>query len=240
MTWKPMPEIKQTAAERSAWCERCLLTPGMAALCEVSTACPRAKGETVPPERNQITKIHIAKSELAMDDHAYRDLLADRYGVGSSLKLTPTQADDLLAHFKRLGWKVKPSGTKRRYKPDPGKGLQRPERRLKPVDRHIGPVSAAQRTKIEALAMVINWRTRDGLNHFCLRMIGREAPAYFHEAHKFIEILKGFRNRQIRDEFRAGRPWAEIEEHYRFATLDPSEPERIWKYANTEPRRRKR
>jgi hypothetical protein len=44
MTWKPCPAIKQTAAERRAWCRRCLLTPGMAALCEVSTACPPDKG----------------------------------------------------------------------------------------------------------------------------------------------------------------------------------------------------
>lgn len=55
-------------------------------------------------------KAHIAKKQLGLDDETYRQILADRYGVASSAKLSLDKLKDLCAFFERKGWqaKVKP------------------------------------------------------------------------------------------------------------------------------------
>ncbi len=49
-------------------------------------------------------KIHIARKQLGMSDEAYRGLLAERFGVESSSKLTAKQLVLLLKHFEDLGF----------------------------------------------------------------------------------------------------------------------------------------
>lgn len=58
-----------------------------------------------------ITKIHIAKQQLGLEDDIYRGLLNRVAGVSSSKSLNAKQATAVLAEFERLGWKPKP-GTK--------------------------------------------------------------------------------------------------------------------------------
>lgn len=50
-------------------------------------------------------KIAVARKQLALAEDTYRDMLADRYGAASAAELTYTEIDDLLAHFKHLGFK---------------------------------------------------------------------------------------------------------------------------------------
>lgn len=55
----------------------------------------------------QLSKIHIAKKELAMDDDSYRAMLARVAGVTSAKDLNPRQVGAVLREFERLGWKPK-------------------------------------------------------------------------------------------------------------------------------------
>jgi phage gp16-like protein len=54
------------------------------------------------PTRADYAKINIACKDLGIDKH---HLVADRYAVDSTTKLTPLQTADLLRHLKSLGWK---------------------------------------------------------------------------------------------------------------------------------------
>lgn len=54
-----------------------------------------------------LAKIHIAKSQLGMDDDVYRELLARVAGVRSAKDLSPRQVGRVLAEFERLGWQPK-------------------------------------------------------------------------------------------------------------------------------------
>lgn len=51
-----------------------------------------------------LAKIHIAKSQLAMEDADYRAVLMRVAGVKSAADLTPRQIDAVLAEFRRLGF----------------------------------------------------------------------------------------------------------------------------------------
>ena len=54
-----------------------------------------------------LAKIHIAKTQLGLDDDTYRALLARVAGVHSAKDLSPRQVGRVLAEFERLGWKPK-------------------------------------------------------------------------------------------------------------------------------------
>lgn len=56
-----------------------------------------------------LSKIHIAKKDLALDDDTYRALLARVTGKRSAKDLTPRQVSAVLAEFERLGWEPKPA-----------------------------------------------------------------------------------------------------------------------------------
>ncbi|MNZ89597.1 hypothetical protein D3C78_1085290 [compost metagenome] len=51
-----------------------------------------------------LSKIHIAKKDLGLDDDTYRALLARVAGVRSAKDLNPRQVSAVLAEFQRLGW----------------------------------------------------------------------------------------------------------------------------------------
>jgi phage gp16-like protein len=52
----------------------------------------------------QLSKIHIAKKDLGLDDETYRALLARVAGVRSAKDLNSRQIGHVLAEFARLGW----------------------------------------------------------------------------------------------------------------------------------------
>lgn len=62
----------------------------------------------MPPTREQIVKIHIARNELGMDEESYRCLLAMNFGGRTSCKeLSEAEAGRLLGMFRARGWKPK-------------------------------------------------------------------------------------------------------------------------------------
>lgn len=63
----------------------------------------------------QLSKIHIAKKYLGLDDDTYRALLSRVTGKSSAKDLSPLQVANVLREFERLGWKP----THGRDKPKP-------------------------------------------------------------------------------------------------------------------------
>ena len=61
-------------------------------------------------QRSTLSKIHIAKQQLGMDDDIYRALLGRVAGVRSAKELSSKQAANVLREFERLGFKPRPSG----------------------------------------------------------------------------------------------------------------------------------
>ncbi|HLD65441.1 MAG TPA: regulatory protein GemA [Pseudomonas sp.] len=59
-----------------------------------------------------LSKIHIAKQQLGLEDETYRALLGRVCGVRSAKELTDKQASMVLKEFERLGFKPMPSKTK--------------------------------------------------------------------------------------------------------------------------------
>jgi len=64
----------------------------------------------------QLSRIHIAKKDLGLDDETYRALLKRVAGVTSAKDIGPMQAVAVLAEFERLGWepKTKPKAKSRK------------------------------------------------------------------------------------------------------------------------------
>lgn len=59
-----------------------------------------------------LAKVHIAKKELCLSDDEYRAILVRLFDKDSAGKLRYGQLNDLINHFKTLGWKPKTKGTK--------------------------------------------------------------------------------------------------------------------------------
>jgi len=55
--------------------------------------------------RGMLAKIHLGAKELGLSDDARRDILERLTGRRSSADCTDAQLDQVLAHFKSLGWK---------------------------------------------------------------------------------------------------------------------------------------
>lgn len=59
--------------------------------------------------RGLLSKIHIARQQLGLQDDVYRQKLQVMFGKGSARDLNLRQAEQLLIEFKRLGWQPQPS-----------------------------------------------------------------------------------------------------------------------------------
>ena len=72
--------------------------------------------------KGAIAKIHIARSQLAMSDDAYRDLLERITGARTAGKLAMPQLEAVLAEMKRLG-----------FRPSPAKRLTSPKAQIRMI-----------------------------------------------------------------------------------------------------------
>lgn len=124
------------------------------------------------PRRAQLARIHIAKKELGLEDGTYREVLRDRYRRESAADLSEGEAADLIAHFRRLGWR-------------PRRGPQRPVSKAQ-----IGLMYVLWRQLAEAGAL--EHPDADALLSFVRHMTGKETLGRLdvREAGKVIEGLK--------------------------------------------------
>lgn len=57
------------------------------------------------PRKSQLVRIHMAKSQLGLDEDTYRCLLRRVTGLDSSAKMSTAQRNDVIAELVRLGFK---------------------------------------------------------------------------------------------------------------------------------------
>ena len=144
--------------------------------------------EDGPISKKQIQLIHVAVSQLGMDDETYRAMLRDRYHLGaeqpSCKQLSYREASDLIDHLKSVGAQITPSRKSR------GRATRRPG----------DPPTPAQWEKIYAVAREITWRLpmQLALQGFARRMLGVAWPQTIREASDLIEHLKNMRATQKR------------------------------------------
>lgn len=72
-----------------------------------------ARAPVTADRRAMLAKVHLAKKDLALDEASYRGLLERVTKKASAAKCSQAQLHDVLAEFKRLGWKPKKKGPKR-------------------------------------------------------------------------------------------------------------------------------
>lgn len=61
------------------------------------------------PSKANLQKLHIGKKELGLSDDIYRDILREITKKESAKDISDAQAAKVLARYKELGWKPKPS-----------------------------------------------------------------------------------------------------------------------------------
>lgn len=71
------------------------------------------------PRKTAIQLIHIAKSQLGLDDDTYRQMLSTTTGKNSCSKMTLPELQQVLDHLKAKGFKSKPSH--HGLRPNPGR-----------------------------------------------------------------------------------------------------------------------
>ena len=72
----------------------------------------------MPSERSRlITRIHVAKGQLAMDEEEYRFMLRSLTDKDSCKALNLRELYEVEAHLKKLGWKPKPRKQAKRLSP---------------------------------------------------------------------------------------------------------------------------
>ena len=121
-------------------------------------------------------KIHIAKQHLKLADDLYRDILYSLFKVESCVDLNTRQADELLKHFKSLGWKQKRNKRRRVHAP-----LELP--------------TPDQLRHLKYLYEDLGWtdpRRQMGFNE---RMCGKPWPQTRAEANRIIEAIKKMKSR---------------------------------------------
>lgn len=132
-------------------------------------------------DSKQIKLIHVAISKLRIEDHVYRQILHDRYGVRTCKDLSYEQASDLIDHFKRMGFRIKKKSC----------SLCRPRSwREKPADNITYLVSQEQLRMIDHLRQDIHWKYHDGYWRWLRNHMGIERIRTSLEASKVIEGLK--------------------------------------------------
>lgn len=94
--------------------------------------------------KRQLAQIHIAKSDLGLDDDTYRAMLMDVAGVDSASKLNAKQRRAVLERFESKGWvNKKQKGRPKTVSPDRA-----------PLIRKIGALLADQK---------LPWTYADGI-----------------------------------------------------------------------------
>ena len=145
---------------------------------------PKPKSTSNPNWRNnRLAKIHIAKHQLAMEEDTYRALLERLFGVASAKDLTAFQHQELLAEFRRLGWKPAPPKTAKAAPVS----LREPQlRKIRLLWSRLLEAGAVRSAQPEALA------------HFAQRLTGIERLEWLsvRQASAVIEALKAWCDRQ--------------------------------------------
>lgn len=124
--------------------------------------------------------LHVAKTQLGLDDDVYRLILEQEAGVTSSKDLTPHGFEKVLARFEQIGFEPE-----LRYQR--GRATQRDPQAL---------TTPAQQKLINDLYDILGWDERKRRTGFNRRVVKKPWPQTREEANKVIEALKAMVARQ--------------------------------------------
>ncbi len=137
--------------------------------------------------------IHVAKSNLHLDDSSYRQILKGVAGVESSTELTREGFERVMKRFEEMGFKgLLPSP----YHPAP-------RGRLIPLQSPQGfdPITPSQQNFIAYLLENLDW-DEGHYQAFCQRIVKRPAPLTKRDGQKIIIGLMAVLRKKKRDERR--------------------------------------
>jgi hypothetical protein len=152
----------------------------------------------VKPTRGQLAAIHIARKDLGLDEETYRSLLRTLTGKGSAGSMNHQEAQRVIEHFKKQGWKgvSKPKGP-----PSwPARRGSVDKRRFEDLGERPSMASPGQLRKIEVM-----WREvaigdpAKTLRRFVWRMCRVSDLRFLSaaQAHEVIEAIKAIRARRM-------------------------------------------
>ena len=181
--------------------------------------------------RNRLIQlIHVAKRELSLDEELYRSVLKELTDKTSCSKMNIDELNQVLEHFKTVGFKVKKKSTTNRKTPK--------------SNRSVSPESG----KIRAIWITMHQQgfvrdsSEQALDNYISRMLNRKTLGKnisFHcqflnssQAVKVLEILKNWHKRELikwLDE-----KWQALRLHQRFNSLNHCIASLSGKLANEE------
>ncbi len=139
------------------------------------------------PTRAGLAKIHIAKRELHLTDELYRDLMYVFFKKKSARDLNKEEVDELILHFKSLGWSQFKNMSGLSVISDKSLGAHLYGKKYDDLGNRKDMASPAQLRLIEALWMMgpgVRLKTREALRHFLQH--------YFH-----VSDLRFIKSRQV-------------------------------------------
>ncbi|MBT3922390.1 MAG: regulatory protein GemA [Nitrospina sp.] len=131
------------------------------------------------PTHAELAKVHIAKRDLKLSDPLYRGFINVLFGETSARDLSHEQIEELLQHFKSLGWENE-------YSPSTD-GVGRGQSERTPPSRGSGPATMAQIGLIVYL-----WQHGPGIRHKSMQALDHFLNHHFH-----IQNLKQVKARQV-------------------------------------------
>ncbi len=154
-----------------------------------------AEGFKMSIGRKKKALVHIAKSNLHLDDFSYRQILKGVAGVESAAELTREGFENVMKRFQELGFKG--------FLPSPYHPV--PRGRLIPFQSPQGfePITPSQQDFIAYLLERLDWD--EGHYHaFSQRIIKRPEPLTKRDGQKIIIGLMAIWRKRKRDESRSG------------------------------------
>ena len=133
------------------------------------------------PTNAELAKVHIAKRDLKLTDPLYRGFLNVLFGETSARDLTHEQIEELLEHFKSLGWKSEYT------KSETGRKQSEPVASLPSNTSGRKPATMAQLGLIVYL-----WEHGPGIRHKSMQALDHFLNHHFH-----IAELKQVKARQV-------------------------------------------
>ena len=160
--------------------------------------------------KGQVVAIHALVATLGLDEATYRLLLRSRFGVETSLALSPEQAAQLIDELK-----VK-AGQRRRPRTVAPAGLVPRRARTWPVPAPRdgatagGTITEPQQAYLDRLFAELGWDQprRDGL---CRRVLGRPWPQTNADVTALLKILRPMARRACPEDTRRAAPAAELD-----------------------------
>jgi hypothetical protein len=142
-----------------------------------SAVVPASRGprSLAGPSRADLAKVHIAKRDLKLSDQLYRGFLDVLFGETSAKNLSHGQTNELLDHFKSLGWQSGFGSAKTGTHKTKGSGRSKKPAR---ISSGRSPATMAQLSLI-----VYFWKHGPGIRHKSLEALDHFLNHHFHIAH---------------------------------------------------------